>query len=59
VEFQGLLAFEAPAGEGLQTTCRWRQPGMGLGFAGSLLGLVGALALWPWRRQKPGRRGGV
>ena len=57
VEYQGLLAFEAPAGQGLQTTCRWRQPGLRLGAAISLLGVAGLLVLWPWRRPKPGRRG--
>ena len=56
VEFQGLLAFEAPAGQDGATTCRWRQPGLRLGAAVSLLGLAGLLVLWPWRRERPGRR---
>ncbi|MCP4872387.1 MAG: hypothetical protein GY898_27120 [Proteobacteria bacterium] len=52
----GRLAFEAPAGEGLTTTCRWRPPGLAVGASLSLLGLVGTLALWPWTRRRPGRR---
>ena len=55
-ESEGLLAFEAPAGARLRTTCSWRPRGLWPGAALSLLGLVGAGALWPWRRA--GRRGG-
>jgi hypothetical protein len=52
----GRLAFVAPAGEGLTTTCRWRPPRLALGAALSLVGLVGTGLLWPWRRPKAGRR---
>jgi len=53
---EGRLAFQAAAGEGATTICRWRPPGRGAGLALSLLGLLGAAALWPWRGPRPGRR---
>ena len=54
--WEGLLGFEAPAGVRLRTTCVWRPRGLGPGVALSLLGLLAAGALWPWRRA--GRRSG-
>jgi hypothetical protein len=51
-EETGLLAFEAPAGDG-ETTCRWRPRTLWPGVGGSLLGLVGLAWLG---RRRPGRR---
>ncbi len=52
--WEGLLGFEAPAGEALTTTCRWWPRGLVPGAALSILGVLGLGALWPWRRA--GRR---
>jgi MFS family permease len=54
--WEGLLGFEAPAGDRLTTTCRWWPRGLLPGAALSLLGLIGAGALWPWRRAGRPRR---
>ena len=48
----GVLAFSAPAGMAGKTTCRWRPPRLAAGAAGSGLGLLALLALWPWRRRQ-------
>lgn len=53
-EQEGLLGFDAPAGVRQTTTCTWRPRGLWAGATGSLLGLVGAGLLWPWKRA--GRR---
>jgi len=55
-ESDGLLAFEAPAGEAGRTVCRWSQPKLGLGITGSVLGFLGLIFLWPWRANAAGRR---
>jgi hypothetical protein len=53
--WEGLLGFEAPAGARITTTCRWHPRGLIPGAALSLIGLIAAGGLWPWKRA--GRRG--
>ncbi len=52
----GRIAFDAPAGEDLVTTCTWRAPGIRSGLVTSMLGLLGLIVLWPHGRGQAGRR---
>jgi hypothetical protein len=56
IEELGVLAFEAPPGDGKTTTCSWKPPRFTLGLVGSGLGLIALLGLWPWRRRERGER---
>jgi hypothetical protein len=58
VKASGLLAFGAPAGQGGVTRCFWRPRRLTGGAILSALGLLGLVALWPWRTGRIGRRGG-